>query len=167
MKNGAVSKKTSCKGVSEVSSPRCLKIYWKWTLCFANFCLTMDLNHRKSMTVWKLCEKSSKCDVAGNRSFIRLEMAKVWRKKSLIEKSAHFNFFPMSNFGLSVFVNDAAQDCLSYSLSMSKLKSFKFSLKWHQEWNFYSIHSNSILQLSENMKILYWVFQILDHLSSF
>ena len=65
----------------------------KRTLCFAVFCLTMSLNHRKSMTVWKLCEKSSKCDVAGHCSFIRLEMAKVWRKKSLTEKSAHFNFF--------------------------------------------------------------------------
>ena len=93
MKNGAVSKKTSCKGVSEVSSPKCLKIYWK----FASFCLTMGQNHRKSMTVWKLCEKSSKCDVAGHCSFIRLEMAKVWRKKSLIEKNVHFIFFQWAN----------------------------------------------------------------------
>ena len=104
----------------------------KRTLCFASFCLTMDLNHRKSMTILKLCKKSSKCDVAGHCSFIRLEMAMVWRKKSLIEKSAYFNFFPMSNFSLSVFVNNAAQDCHSYSLSMSKLKSFKSFLKWRQ-----------------------------------
>ena len=100
----------------------------KRTLCFASFCSTMGLNHRKSMTVLKLCKKSFKCDVAGHCSFIRLEMAMVWRKKSLIEKSAYFNVFPMSDFSLSVFVNNAAQDCLSYSLSMSKLKSFKFSL---------------------------------------
>ena len=139
MKNGAVSKKTSCKGVSEVSSPKCLKIYWK----FASFCLTMGQNHRKSMTVWKLCEKSSKCDVAGHCSFIHLEMAKVWRKKSLIEKSAHFNFFPMSNFSLSILVNDAAQDCLSYSLSMSKLKSFKFSIIWRQK------------QISNSMRLIF------------
>ena len=73
----------------------------KRTLCFASFCLTMGLNHRKSMTVLKLCKKSSKCDVAGHCSFIRLEMAMVWRKKSLIEKSAYFYSFPMKNFSLS------------------------------------------------------------------
>ena len=89
----------------------------KRTLCFAVFCLTMSLNHRKSMTVWKLCKNSSKRDVAGNCSLIHLEMAKVWRKKSLIEKNDHFNIFPMSNFCLFVFFNDAAQDCLSYLLS--------------------------------------------------
>ena len=80
----------------------------KRTLCFASFCLTMDLNHRKSMTILKLCKKSSKCDVAGHCSFIRLKMAQVWRKKSLTGKSAHFNFFPTSNLSLSIFVNDEA-----------------------------------------------------------
>ena len=65
----------------------------KWTLCFASFCLTMDLNHRKSMTILKLCKKSSKCDVAGHCSFICLEMAMVWRKKSLIEKVLISTFF--------------------------------------------------------------------------
>ena len=49
----------------------------------ASFCLIMGLNHRKF--VWKLCQKCSKCDVFGHCSFIRLEMAKVWRKKSLIQ----------------------------------------------------------------------------------
>ena len=37
----------------------------------------------------------------------------------------------MRNFSVSVYVNDAAQERLSYLLSMSKLKSF--SLKWRQE----------------------------------
>ena len=105
----------------------------KRTLCFASFCLTMGLNHKKSMTILQLSKKSSKSNVAGHCSFIRLEMAMVWRKKSLIEKNDHFNFFPMSNFCPFVFFDDAAQDCLSYLLSMSNLKSFKFSLKWDQE----------------------------------
>ena len=82
-------KKTSCKGVFEVSSPKCLKVHRKRALN----CLTVGQNHKKSMTIWKLCEKSSKWDVAGHCSFICLEMAKVWRKKSLIEKNAHFMFF--------------------------------------------------------------------------
>ena len=99
----------------------------KRTLCFASFCSTMGLNHRKSMTVLKLCKKSFKCDVAGHCSFIRLEMAMVWRKKSPIEKVLISTFFPMSDFSLSFFVENAAQGCLSYSLSISKLKSFKFS----------------------------------------
>ena len=119
------------------------------TLCFANFGLTKDLNHRKSMTVWKLCKNSSKRDVAGNCSLIRLEMAKVWRKKSLIEKNDHFDFFPMSNFCLFVFFNDAAQDCLSYLLSMSKLKSFK----WRQKQIFNSMRFISKLEWRQPMKI--------------
>ena len=45
-----------------------------------------QLNYRKSMTVWTIFEKSSKCDVAGLSSFFRLEMASDWRKISLIEK---------------------------------------------------------------------------------
>ena len=49
----------------------------KRTLCFASFCSTMGLKHRKSMTILKLFKKSSKCDVAGHCSFIRLEMAMV------------------------------------------------------------------------------------------
>ena len=49
----------------------------KRTLCFASFCLIMGLNHGKSMTVLKLCKKSSKCNVAGHCSFIRLEMTMV------------------------------------------------------------------------------------------
>ena len=115
----------------------------KQTVCFAVFCFTMGLSYRKSMTVWKLCKISSNCDVAGHCSFIRLEMANVWRKISLIEKSANFIFFPMSNFRVAVFVNDAAQDCLSYFLSMSKLKSFKFSLKWRQK------------QISNSMRLIF------------
>ena len=98
-----------------------------------SFCLTMDLNHRKSMTILKLCKKTSKCDVAGHCSFICLEMAMVWRVLISI-------FFPMSNFSLFVFFSDAAQDCLGYLLSMSKLKSFKFSLKWDQEQISDSMH---------------------------
>ena len=39
--------------------------------------------------------------------------------------------------------NDAAQDCLSYTLFMSKLKSFKFSLKWRQE------------QISDSMRLIF------------
>ena len=133
-------KKTSCKGVSEASSPKCLEIYWKQTLCFASICLTMGQNHRKSMTVWKLCKKSSKCDVAGHCNFICLEMAKVQRKKIIDWKKCSFHFFPISNFSLSIFVNNAAQDYLSYLLSMSKLNSFEFSLKWRQEQISDSMH---------------------------
>ena len=134
--------KTSLRGLMSLEWPKTIKITFllvnygkekKRTLCFASFCLTIGLNHKKSMTVLKLCKKSSKCDVAGDCSFIRLEMAMVWRKKSPIEKSAYFNSFPMTNFSFSVFVNYAAQDYRSYLLSMSKLKSFKFSLKWRQE----------------------------------
>ena len=44
------------------------------TTCFANFCQTEGLNYRKSITVWKLCKRSFKCDVAGHSSFIPLEM---------------------------------------------------------------------------------------------
>ena len=40
----------------------------KRTLYFASFCLTMGLNHRKSMSVSKLCEKSIKFDIAGQWS---------------------------------------------------------------------------------------------------
>ena len=115
----------------------------KRTLSFVNFCLTMDLNHRKSMIVWKLCKKSSKCDVACNLSFILLEMAMVWRKKSLIAKELISILFPISNFSLSVVVNDAAQECLSYSLSMSKSKSFKLSFKRRQE------------QISNSMRLIH------------
>ena len=85
-------KTTSCNGVSEVSSPKCLKIYWKQTLCFPSFCFIMGQKHRKFMTIWKLCKRSSKWDVACHCSFVRLEMAKVWKKKSLFKKKAHFIF---------------------------------------------------------------------------
>ena len=49
----------------------------KRTLWFASFCLIMGLNHRKSLTVLKLSKKSSKSNVAGLCSFIRLKMAMV------------------------------------------------------------------------------------------
>ena len=65
----------------------------KWTTSFTSFCLTMGLDHKKSMTVWKLCKKSRKCYVVGCCSFIHLEMAWDWRKKTLTKKNAHFNFF--------------------------------------------------------------------------
>ena len=47
-----------------------------------------------------------------------------------------------SDEGMGPFA-DAAQDCLSYALSMSKLKSFKFSLKWRQE------------QISNSMRLIF------------
>ena len=34
----------------------------------------------KSMTIWKLCERSSKWDVAGCPNFIRLEVRLGWRR---------------------------------------------------------------------------------------
>jgi len=46
----------------------------------ANFCWTEDINLKKSMTVWKLCERSFKWDISGHSSFIRLEMAQEWIK---------------------------------------------------------------------------------------
>ena len=50
------------------------------TTYLANFCWTEDINFKKSMTVWKLCERSFKWDIAGHSSFIRLEMAQEWIK---------------------------------------------------------------------------------------
>ena len=52
----------------------------KETTCFAYLCCTEALNYKKSVTVWKLCERSFKWDVAGYSSFIRLEMAQEWIK---------------------------------------------------------------------------------------
>ena len=50
------------------------------TTCFAYFCWTERLNHRKFMTIWKLCKRSFKRQVAGHSGFIRLEMALEWVK---------------------------------------------------------------------------------------
>ena len=52
----------------------------KETTCLADLCWTEDLNYKKSVTVWKLCERSFKWDVAGYSSFICLEMAQEWIK---------------------------------------------------------------------------------------
>ena len=48
--------------------------------CLDLFCQTECLNHRKFMSVWKLCKKSFKRHVAGHSSIIRLEMALEWVK---------------------------------------------------------------------------------------
>ena len=37
-------------------------------------------NIAKSMTIWKLCERSSKWDIAGCPNLIRLEVRLDWRK---------------------------------------------------------------------------------------
>ena len=55
----------------------------------------------------------------------------------------------MRNFSVSVYINDAAQDFLSYLLSMSKLKSFK----WHQKQIFNSMRFISKLEWRQPMKI--------------
>ena len=68
-------------------------------------------------------------------------------------KNAYFTSFPASNFSLSVFINNATQDCHSYLISMSKLKSFKFSSKWRQERIFYSMRLVSMLKQTKNIKI--------------
>ena len=39
-----------------------------------------EKNIAKSMTVWKLCERSAKCDLAGCPNFNRLEMTLGWRR---------------------------------------------------------------------------------------
>ena len=110
------------------------------TTCFPYFCQTKGLNYRKSTTIWKIFERSSNCDVAGLSSFFCLEMASDWRKISLIEKRQILAFFPTIDFSFNVFINIATQSCHSYLISMSKLKSFKFSLKWRQERIFNSKH---------------------------
>ena len=58
----------------------------------AYFCWTGDMKYKKSMTVWKICERSFKCDVAGSSSFIRLEMAQEWMK-TLPYSILQFNCF--------------------------------------------------------------------------
>ena len=65
----------------------------KWTTSFTSFCLTIGLDHRKSMTVWKLCKKSSKCDIVGRCSFIHLEMAYDFIKKTFDKKKCSSQFF--------------------------------------------------------------------------
>ena len=125
-----------------------------WTTCFAYFCWTKGLDNRKSMVIWKIFEKTSKCDVAGLCSFIRLEMAKDLRKILLIEKMPISAFPPTRNFSLNVFLNNASQNCHSYMISMIKLKSFEISLKWHQERIFNSMHLVFMGRQSKNMKIL-------------
>ena len=82
------------RAASWVACPR-LK---KQTYFLATFCLTLGLNHKKSMTVSKLSEKSSKCDIAGHCSFICLEMATIWRIKSPIEKKCFFEFSSNEQF---------------------------------------------------------------------
>ena len=52
----------------------------KKTTCLANLCWTEDINYKKSVTVWKLCERSFKCVLAGYSSLIPLEMAQEWIK---------------------------------------------------------------------------------------
>ena len=39
-----------------------------------------EKNIAKPVTVWKLCERSSKCDLAGCPNFNRLEMTLGWRR---------------------------------------------------------------------------------------
>ena len=50
------------------------------TTYLAYFCWTEDMKYKKSMAVWKICQRSFKCDVAGNSSLICLEMAQEWMK---------------------------------------------------------------------------------------
>ena len=46
------------------------------------------------MTIWNLCKKSFKCDVAGHCGFISLEMTKVLRKISPMRKCLIMMNFP-------------------------------------------------------------------------
>ena len=63
-------------------------------------------------------------------------------------------FHPTHDFSLNVFPYNSAQNCHSYMISMIKLKSFEFSLKWRQERISNSMRLVSMLRQSKNMKIL-------------
>ena len=52
----------------------------KETTWFAYLCCAEALNYKKSVTVWKLCKRSFKWDLAGYSSSICLEMAQKWIK---------------------------------------------------------------------------------------
>ena len=99
----------------------------------------MGLIYRKFMTNWKLYKKSSKSNVAGCCSFLRLEMAWVWSKTLQIEKSANLFVFSIHKFDRYIFLHDATQGFQSYLISMSKLNGFKFSLTWRWEQVFNSM----------------------------
>ena len=58
-----------------------------------------------------------------------------------------------SNFSPNVSLNNTTQNGHSYMISMIKLKSFEFSLKWRQERIFDSMRLVSMLRQSKNMKI--------------
>ena len=62
--------------------------------------------------------------------------------------SDHTTGWPHSN----VFLNDAIQNCHSYLIFMSKLKSFEFSSKWRQERIFYSMRLVSMFQQTKTCK---------------
>ena len=84
-------------------------------------------------------------------------MAKVWSQKSLIEKMANFNFLPMRNSSHSVFVNDAAQDRLSYLLCWANKRASDFL--------FLKMRFISMLEWRQPMKITVNI-QFFDYLSS-
>ena len=63
----------------------------KETAYLAYFCWTEDMKYKKSIAVWKICERSFKCDEAGSSSFIRLDMAQEW-KKILPHSILQFNY---------------------------------------------------------------------------
>ena len=88
------------------------------------------------------------------------------KKKITNWKKCAFQFFPIRNFSLFVFVNHVSQDCSSYLIPIGTLKNYEFSLNWGQEqfsylFNFYV----AIKEPNENQVVLN--YQILDHLSSF
>ena len=59
----------------------------------------------------------------------------VVNKQSFIKKWHPVCFFAMvtSNFSLNVSLNNTTQNGHRYMISMIKLKSFEFSLKWRKE----------------------------------
>ena len=80
----------------------------------------------------------------------------VVNEQSFIKKWHPVCFFAMvtSYFSLNVFLNNTTQNGHRYMISMIKLKSFEFSLKWRQERIFDSMRLVSMLRQSKNMKIL-------------
>ena len=116
------------------------------------------------MVILKIFKKSSICDIAGLGNFIHLKWQRIEEKHHWLKKMQISAFFPTITFSLNIFINGATQSRYSYLISMSKLKSFKFSLKWRQERNFNSKRFVFMLQQTKNTKILWWAFPIPDNL---
>ena len=106
-------------------------------------------------------ERSFILVVSGICSFFVWKWHRFEEKHHRLERGQIMSFFSISTFCLKVFINNSTQNCHTYLISVSKLKSFEFSSKWRQKRIFYSMCLVSMLQQTKNMQFLQWILKFL------